>query len=227
MDNKYQEDIAHIHSMMERSSRFISLSGLSGIGAGVVALAASGLAYYWLRQEGLPHLQDQGIAGNSGLLCKLILTGIGALVAALFCGIFFTLRKSRKQQQPVWNSLSRRLLGSLALPLIAGGIFCLALMAHHHFVLVAPATLVFYGLALVNAGKYTFKDIEYLGIGELILGLAAMFFTGYGLLFWAAGFGLLHIIYGTLMPASQIMAFSWKSITAAGRLWMLKEISPE
>lgn len=199
MDKKYQEDIAHIHSMMERSSRFISLSGLSGIGAGLVALIASGLAYYWLQAQDLSRLGNQGMADAPHLINKLILTGLLALIAALSCGIFFTLRKSRKQQQPVWNSLTRRLLLNLALPLAAGGLFCMALMAHHHFVFVAPATLVFYGLALINAGKYTFKDIEYLGIGELILGLAGMFFTGYGLLFWATGFGLLHIIYGTLM----------------------------
>ncbi|HET8572419.1 MAG TPA: hypothetical protein VFL76_00985 [Edaphocola sp.] len=199
MDTKYQEDIAHIHAMMERSSRFISLSGLSGIGAGSVALIASGLAYYWLQEQGLALLKDRELAEATGLTGKLALTGLLALAAALFCGVFFTLRKSRKQQQPVWNSLTRRLLRSLVLPLAAGELFCIALMAHHHFVLVAPATLVFYGLALVNAGKYTFRDIEYLGVAELVLGLAAMFLTGYGLLFWAAGFGLLHIIYGARM----------------------------
>jgi len=198
MDKKYQEDIAHIYAMMERSSRFISLSGLSGIVAGVVALIAAGLAYYWMREQGSLYLDDRHF-GDSGLLVKLVITGLAALAAALFCGIFFTLRKSRKQQQPVWNALTRRLLLSLALPLVAGGLFCIALMMQGHFVFVAPATLVFYGLALVNAGKYTFRDIEFLGIGELVLGLAGMFFTGYGLLFWAAGFGLLHIVYGTLM----------------------------
>ena len=198
MDKKYQEDIAHIHTMMERSSRFISLSGLSGVGAGIVALIAAGLAYYWMQEQGGLYMDNRHF-NDSGLLTKLIITGLAALATALFSGIFFTLKKSRRQQQPVWNALTRRLLLSLALPLAAGGLFCIALMMQGYFVFVAPATLVFYGLALVNAGKYTFKDIEFLGIGELILGLAGMFFTGYGLLFWAAGFGLLHIVYGILM----------------------------
>ena len=198
MDKKYQEDIAHIHTMMERSSRFISLSGLSGVGAGIVALIAAGLAYYWMQEQGILYMDNRHF-NDSGLLSKLIITGLAALATALFSGIFFTLKKSRRQQQPVWNALTRRLLLSLALPLVAGGLFCIALMMQGYFVFVAPATLVFYGLALVNAGKYTFKDIEFLGIGELILGLAGMFFTGYGLLFWAAGFGLLHIVYGILM----------------------------
>lgn len=198
MNKKYQEDIAHIHSMMERSSRFISLSGLSGVGAGVVALIAAGLAAYWMREQGTLYMENRNF-GETGLLMKLLFTGIIALISALFCGIFFTIRKSRKQQQPVWSTLTRRLLWSLGLPLVAGGLFCIALLMHGHFVLVAPVTLVFYGLALINAGKYTFKDIELLGICELILGIAGLFFTGYGLLFWAAGFGILHIVYGTLM----------------------------
>jgi len=64
---------------------------------------------------------------------------------------------------------------------------------------VAPLTLIFYGLALVNASKYTLSEIRSFGIAEIVLGLIAMAFIGYGLLFWAIGFGLLHIIYGIIM----------------------------
>jgi hypothetical protein len=59
--------------------------------------------------------------------------------------------------------------------------------------------LIFYGLALINASKYTYNDIRYLGISELLIGLCSTLFLGYGLFFWAAGFGLAHIVYGALM----------------------------
>ena len=199
MNKKYQEDIAHIHSMMERSSRFISLSGISGIFAGLIALAAAGLACYFLNKNGLDYFEGRRSAYPDELLIELFLTGIIALIAALACGIFFTVSKSRKNKMPIWNGLTKRLLLSLFIPLIAGGIFCIALFYNGQLAFVAPATLIFYGLALINAGKYTFSDIVYLGYCELALGLAAMFFSNYGLLFWAAGFGLLHIIYGLLM----------------------------
>jgi hypothetical protein len=58
---------------------------------------------------------------------------------------------------------------------------------------------VFYGLALVNASKYTLTDIRYLGITEIILGILNIFFLRRGLYFWALGFGVLHIIYGLVM----------------------------
>jgi hypothetical protein len=88
---------------------------------------------------------------------------------------------------------------NLAIPLAVGGIFCAILLYHGIVYLMAPAMLIFYGLALVNGSKYTLTDIRYLGLSEIVLGVFAAFFIGYGLLAWAIGFGVLHIVYGTLM----------------------------
>ena len=121
------------------------------------------------------------------------------LVGALSCGIYFTSRRARSKGQAIWDALTKRLLLQLAIPLLTGGIFCFALVYYDLTIFVAPTTLVFYGLALVNGSKYTLQDLFYLGLLEITLGLIAMFFPGAGLLFWAIGFGVLHIIYGTLM----------------------------
>ena len=94
---------------------------------------------------------------------------------------------------------SKRLTINLMIPLITGGLFILAMLQNDEWRYVAPACLVFYGLALVNASKYTLTDIRYLGYAEIVLGLINTQFIGYGLYFWAAGFGLLHIIYGFSM----------------------------
>ena len=198
MTNKHQDDLEHIRSMMERSSRFISLSGISGIMAGVIALIASGFAFYFMSKNGVNYFADNR-SYSSTLQNQLMITGMLALIGALFFGIFFTVRKSKKNKIKIWNALSQRLLISLLIPLIAGGIFCMALIYHGQFGLVAPATIIFYGLALINASKYTLNDIGYLGYCQLALGLIALFFVGYGLFFWALGFGLLHIIYGFVM----------------------------
>lgn len=199
MNNKHQEDLEHIRSMMERSSRFISLSGKSGVIAGIVALIAAFLSYYLLKNSGGEYFGNKHISISSALITKLIIICLATLIIAIFFGIYFTIQKSKRNNQKIWNSLSKRLLVSLFVPLVAGGIFCIALFYQGHLGLIAPVMLIFYGLALMNASKYTFNDVEYLGYCELILGLMALFLVGYGLIFWAIGFGLLHIIYGFMM----------------------------
>src|SRR5699024_2458663 len=112
------------------------------------------------------------------LITELVLTSIVTLVLALFSAIYFTVRKSRRNKVAIWNHLVKRLLIHLFVPLLAGGLFCLALLYHHQLSFIAPSMLIFYGLSLINAGKFTYTDIINLGYCELALGVAAMFFTG-------------------------------------------------
>jgi hypothetical protein len=127
------------------------------------------------------------------LIAALVLTG------ALTGGVFFTTRKARSRGERVWDASSKRLLWAIAVPLLTGGIFGLALLFRGYLSFLAPSTLIFYGLALVNGSKYTLRDVENLGILEILLGLTGVFYPGYGLDLWAIGFGFLHIFYGARM----------------------------
>lgn len=199
MNQKHQEDLAHIRSMMERSSRFISLSGLSGVFAGLSALIGGLYVYQLFKVNGIEYFTDEHVILSGSLVSELIWIGVIILVCAFVFGTFFTVRKSKKYNLPIWTSATKNMLFNLAVPLAAGGIFCLALIYHGYYGLVAPSTLLFYGLAVVNAEKYTFSDIKYLGFSELLLGCISLFYIGYGLLFWILGFGILHIVYGLVM----------------------------
>ncbi|MEN4761571.1 hypothetical protein ABEG63_14620 [Chryseobacterium sp. C39-AII1] len=200
MDSKnYHEDLSHIRSMMERSSRFISLSGLSGVVAGLVALLGAGYAYYAMEREKVSYINGGRLNYTADLTNELILTGLIVLVVAVLSGYVFTANKSKKKGLKIWDATTKRLLITFAVPLATGGIFCLALILHHLFVWIAPATLIFYGLALVSAERYTLTDVKYLGYCQIVLGLIALFVLGWGLLFWSIGFGVLHIVYGLIM----------------------------
>lgn len=202
---EHLDTLQEIRSLMERSSRFISLSGLSGVAAGISALLGAAAAYWYFETvpfSGLrPYYADPSQFNKLGLdyvsFCLLVAALV--VVLALSSGIIFTTRKAKRKGQPIWDALTRRLLLSLATPLAAGGIFCIGLLEMGLFGLLAPATLIFYGLALVNAEKYTLSDIWYLGIAEIVLGLVGVFYIGYGLELWAIGFGILHIVYGAYM----------------------------
>lgn len=188
-----------IKKLMDRSSRFISLSGLSGVFAGFTALAGAYLAHI----EIADFLNGSATYGHSveDLEANLLKIGFSVLIVALVGGLLLTFRQSRKKKVPFWDRTTKNLLINLAIPLVSGGLFIIALLVVHPntYGLVAPACLIFYGLALINASKYTYTDIRFLGYCEIVLGLIAMFYIGYGLYFWAIGFGVLHILYGMLM----------------------------
>jgi hypothetical protein len=190
-----------IRGIMERSTRFLSLSGWSGIWAGTVALLGGLIAYIQLDTYYDRYEQRGGFDQSEyiSLRNELFYLGVTVFMVAL-CGAFlFTLRKVRQQNSVLWNSASRRFLSSLAIPIAAGAVMILAFLHHNDLQYIAPACLIFYGLGLYNAGKFTLDDIRYLGMLEVALGAACLFLPGWGLYFWATGFGLLHIIYGMIM----------------------------
>jgi len=200
MDSKnYHEDLLHIRSMMERSSRFISLSGLSGVFAGLAAIIGAVYVYFVFKREGIDYFAGERNFFAPAVVGELVVTGTVILLTAVLSGYIFTANKSKKKGLKIWDATTKRLLVNFSIPLVTGGIFCLALLFHHLFVWIAPATLIFYGLALVSSERYTLPDIKYLGYCQIILGLLSLFFLGWGLIFWTVGFGVLHIVYGSIM----------------------------
>ncbi len=196
--NQHLEALQDIRQMMQRSSRFLSLSGLSGIAAGFWALVGAYFAFQWIAEFYYTHNDYAGSAFQQ-LKFKLFLLAGAVLALSLLSAFYFTWRKTRRDNVPLWNHTSRQLTINMLLPLIAGGLFLLVVLQHGDWQYVAPGSLLFYGLALVNGSKYTVSDIRYLGISEIILGLIATQYVGYGLHFWAVGFGVLHIVYGFAM----------------------------
>lgn len=202
---EHLQTLTEIRSLMERSSKFLSLSGLSGISAGVVALVGAIVVSARLRTGLFTVLRhDYSNAyyttmNHQEVRQFLVMVAVIVLVLALLSGSYFTIRKARRQGQTVWNTSSQRLAWAMLVPLATGGVFCLALLQYNLIWLAFPVTLIFYGLALLNGSKYTLRDVESLAYCEIGLGLIALFWPGYNLLTWALGFGVLHIAYGLAM----------------------------
>ena len=200
------KDISAIRSMMEKSTKFISLSGLSGIAVGIVALLGVAAAMWFLPDLELVSTLDQRryqiFAGqdlNWEFVIFFFADGIAVLVTALLLASFFSIRLARKRNLPVWNKVAWSMIWNMMIPLAAGGLFCLIQVYHGSVIWISSTTLIFYGLALLNGSKFTLNEIRWLGISEILLGLICAIWVGAGLLFWAIGFGVLHILYGIIM----------------------------
>lgn len=202
-NNKHFEQLAEIRSLMEKSSRFISLSGLSGILAGTYALIGAFIARKHIKnsENYLEFIEGYSSIYRTDLTDYqfFITLGFGVMALSLITGFILTRRRARDVQQKIWDKAAWRMLINMAIPMAAGGLFCAILLHHGYIGMVAPATLLFYGLALLNGSKYTLDTIRHLGIAEIALGLIAAFDIGNGLFYWAAGFGALHILYGARM----------------------------
>ena len=195
---KNLETLKDIKKIMERSSRFISLSGWSGIAAGLCGLIGAIAAWYRIK-----FYYDQEFASGAAcpacLKTDLIIIASLVFITALVTAIFFTFLKSKKEGVPIWGHSARRLLWNTLLPMIAGAFMLWRMMELKQYDLIAPASLIFYGLALVNGSKYTMGEVRYLGYSEILIGIINLWFIHAGLLCWAIGFGIFHIIYGVAM----------------------------
>jgi hypothetical protein len=195
-DQEQLEALQDIRKMMKESSKFLSLSGLSGIIAGIYALIGAGAVYQLLQL----HLHD-GYDGemDSRLTLQISAISITVLLLSIATAYFLSGKKAKKLHQRLFDHTSKKVLWSMAVPLGAGGIFCLSLLYHHFTFMLPSVMLIFYGLALFSSSKFTLPEIKYLGILQTGLGLLASFIPGQGLLLWALGFGVLHIIYGAIV----------------------------
>jgi hypothetical protein len=195
---KHDEQLAAIEEMrnlMDRATRFRSISGLSAMVAGLLAIICvafvsqfTGIRFF--EAEAFDRML-QGDAAREVQLSFFFL-----LITSIGFGIYLAARNAHAKGQDAWDSAAKRLAFHMAIPLVAGGIFSILISQQGLAGLVPPITLLFYGLALFNGSHYTLDAVRILGIGQILLGLLATTFVAFGLVIWVIGFGVFNLIFG-------------------------------
>ncbi len=203
MNKDHAEDLNVIRKMMEESSRFLTLSGLSGIFAGIYAIAGAAVAYFFIMEQGsvrFDYSSQYMLSGtNRDVLPLLLLDATLIVLFAIGTAWVLSWQKARREGKTFWTKVAQRMMVNLFIPLVAAAALILGMIFTESTILVASSMLIFYGLALINASKYTIGEIKYLGLTELGIGIVSLLFLGYGFFFWVLGFGVMHIIYGFVM----------------------------
>ena len=193
------ESLNEIKSMMQRTSKFTSISGWSGVWVGVVGMISAWIAYLFILTDFVNYRGVEKVLVTSDIDIKIMILGIITLIIACTGGFYFMIRKSVKDGTKFINPVTKRILRKFLFVLVVGGIVGLIFINNLSFAYVAPTTLLFYGLSLYTVERDTIIEIKYLAICEIILGLLAFYFIFNGLLFWFVGFGILHVIFGLWM----------------------------
>src|SRR6188768_582662 len=105
---EYEKDLASIRVIMERSVKFISLSGLSGVVAGIYALAGATAAYFLVHYPISPFRFRIYSIQDPTILWKLIAIAALVLIASVTTGFWFTHKKAKRFGIAVWNTASRK-----------------------------------------------------------------------------------------------------------------------
>ncbi len=201
--NEQLAAILEMRDMMQRSSRFLSLSGLAGVLVGFVAILGVGVVYYLLEipfgSTGYLMYLEKALVANDTALKNIIFICVMVLIFSLMIGTLMAIRNAKRKGLSIVDNTTKRLVINMFIPLMVGGIFIVALLMQHSFSFILPSMLIFYGMALLNASKYSIEDIRYLGLIEMFLGLLTMFFLDQALIIWGFGFGILHMIYGVIL----------------------------
>lgn len=177
-----------IRDMMAKSSKVLSLSGTSSVFVGVFAIIASYIANCILENASLAQSEKTiALLSEGALLLCICITTV----------FLFSKKKANKNNMAFrLDQTTKQMLWHFALPLMVGGILCLALVMNAFYGLTSSMMLIFYGLALYNASSYTYSNAKFLGYANIILGLIDCATGNHAILFWALGFGVCHIIYG-------------------------------
>jgi len=176
------DNLRYIRSAMERAGAFTAVPGVGGLVLGCTALAVAVLA--------------RGLANTRIWLAAWL----GEAILACLIGVGAAAHKSHKAGMPLLSGPGRKFLLGFAPPLLAGALLTLTLFREGLPGLLPGVWLLLYGAGVLCGGAASVKVIPVMGICFMAVGAAALFApAAWGNLFLAAGFGGLHILFGTLI----------------------------
>jgi hypothetical protein len=205
---------AEASSGVRRQTRYLAFSAWSFLSIGLLFLLVIASAWVYLGYEIEGQTDPEQLFGRFEAIPShyYALAAVACLLAlGLGLGLvtWFNNRKAERLGLARWNAAATKMVQEAAVPLLGGGLLLAVLVFRYGlFGLVAPLSLLFYGLALTRASWFSLRELRSLGYVQIGLGLVSCLFPRETLLFWGLGLGLAHVLFGLWMAVREQRAMA-------------------
>ncbi|HTS63092.1 MAG TPA: hypothetical protein VMH28_13780 [Candidatus Acidoferrales bacterium] len=175
------DNLRYIRETMERAGSFTAVPGKGGVLMGLAALAASRLS--GARQGDL----------------RWLLVWTGTAVLALAIGIAGAALKSRKFRMPLFSGPGRKFVAGFVPAVLAGALLTAVFFRASQVVFLPGIWLLLYGAAVVSGGSASVRVVPLMGACFMAAGALALLAPGWSAVLLPAGFGGLHVIFGSVI----------------------------
>ena len=175
------DSLRYIRRTMERAGSFTAVPGKGGVLVGLLALGAGRVA------------SRQASAG------WFIAVWMLAAVAALAIGIAGAALKSRKFTMPLLSGPGRKFVAGFTPALLAGAVLTMVFYRAGVSGFLPGIWLLLYGAAVLSGGWASVRVVPLMGACFMLCGTLALLVPGYNDQFLQAGFGGLHLVFGTVI----------------------------
>ncbi|MEO7457137.1 MAG: hypothetical protein ABIY52_12815 [Gemmatimonadaceae bacterium] len=182
MQARAMDNLRFIRETMEAAATFTAVSGWGMVVTGFTAIGAALLSA----------ATDSPARWLFIWLCELGLSvGISVYTMAL---------KARAAKLPLWSEPARKIVFSFAPPMLVGALLTLVFYERGLLPLLAGVWMLLYGVGVVAAGTFSVRIVPVMGIAFMVVGTVALFApAGWTTGCMIAGFGGLHLFFGTLI----------------------------
>ena len=176
------DNLRFIRETMEAAATFTAVSGWGTVAIGATAIGAAVLSA----------MTQSTTRWVFIWLCEAMLS--------VLISVYTMAIKARRAQQPLWSVSARKILFSFAPPMAVGALLTLVFFEHGLLALLPGTWILLYGVGVVAAGTFSVRIVPVMGIAFMAVGTVAMFVPpSWATECMAAGFGGLHLFFGTLI----------------------------
>jgi hypothetical protein len=176
------DNLRFIRETMEAAATFTAVPGWGTVAIGASALVATVLA------------------ASAGSTARWVFIWLAEGMLSVGIAVYTMGLKAHAANLPLWSEPARKIAFSFAPPVAVGALLTLVAYEHGLVSLLPGIWMLMYGVGVVAAGTFSVRIVPVMGMAFMLVGTVALFAPpSWSAGCMAAGFGGVHLIFGTLI----------------------------